>query len=188
LHQHPGEVLLLLELFWYFWLLKTAMEAKAVNLFVSSVLLVLGLSVTSFARVGETMYEAIRRYGNVVRHATIEGEELYSFNKNGFIVIAHFYDGKIDHIMYGKPSGEKLTPEEIDTFLKANNSGRPMEEALRHLWVGKNVSATYSKDGKYWHLNIKTLDYEHQQIAADEAAEKAEKKAEEAEEAALQAF
>jgi hypothetical protein len=88
---------------------------------------------------------------------------------------------------------EKLTLEEINTFLKANNGGRPMKEDLRYLWVGKDVSATYSKDVDYWHLNIKTLDYEHRQIAADEAAEKATEKAtekarQEAEKAKLNGF
>ena len=43
------------------------MAPKVTNLFVSSALL-LGLSVTSFARIGETMDEAVKRYGEVVDH------------------------------------------------------------------------------------------------------------------------
>ena len=39
-----------------------SMAPKVTNLFVSSALL-LGLSVTSFARIGETMDEAVKRYG-----------------------------------------------------------------------------------------------------------------------------
>jgi hypothetical protein len=163
------------------------------NLFVPSIALLLGLSVPSFARIGETMDQAIKRYGPVVHHDTTHGKKLYMFKKNGFVIMAHFHDGKIDHIMYGKETREKLTLEEINTFLKANNGGRPMKEDLRYLWVGKDVSATYSKDVDYWHLNIKTLDYEHRQIAADEAAEKATEKAtekarQEAEKAKLNGF
>jgi hypothetical protein len=41
------------------------MAPKGTNLFVSSLFL-LGLSVTSFARIGETMEEAVQRYGPVV--------------------------------------------------------------------------------------------------------------------------
>ena len=85
-------------------------------------------SVPSFARIGETMDEAVKRYGEVIRHGNIHGEELYSFKKNGFNILAHFHAGKIDRIMYSRESGSKLTDEEIDTFLKANNKGRPMNE------------------------------------------------------------
>jgi hypothetical protein len=59
------------------------MAPKGTNLFVSSLLL-LGLSITSFARIGETMHEAVKRYGEVVRRETIQGREFYSFEKNGF--------------------------------------------------------------------------------------------------------
>jgi hypothetical protein len=58
--------------------------------------------------------------------------------------------------MYSRESGGKLTDEEIDTFLKANNKGRPMNEDLPYIWVGKDVTATYSiwpRD--VWHLDIK---------------------------------
>ena len=71
------------------------MAPKGANLFVSSLLL-LGLSVTSFARIGETMDEAVKRYGEVVRRETIQGREFYSFEKNGFHILAHFHDEKID--------------------------------------------------------------------------------------------
>jgi hypothetical protein len=56
------------------------MAPKVTNLFVSSALL-LALSVTSFARIGETMDEAVKRYGDVVHHGITHGEELYSFKK-----------------------------------------------------------------------------------------------------------
>ena len=59
--------------------------------------------------------------------------------------------------MYSSESGRKLTNEEIDTFLKANNHGRPMNEDLPYIWVGKDAAATYSKWPRdAWHL------YRHQ--------------------------
>ena len=46
--------------------------APKANLFVSSLLL-LGLTVPCFARIGETMDEAVERYGEVIRQGNIHG-------------------------------------------------------------------------------------------------------------------
>lgn len=149
------------------------MASKATNLFVSSILL-LGLTVTSFARIGETMDEAVKRYGRFVRHDTIHGEEFYSFEKSGFHILAHFHDGKIDRILYNSESRPKLTHEEIDTFLKVNNGGHLMNEDLPYLWVGKDASATYSKwPGDAWRLDIKARSFGRRRIVTKKAAEKA---------------
>jgi hypothetical protein len=66
--------------FWYFWLLgkqstipEMSMAPKATNR-VSSVVLLLGLSVTSFACIGETMDEAIMRYGEAIQHETVDNQ------------------------------------------------------------------------------------------------------------------
>jgi hypothetical protein len=143
------------------------------SVFASSVLL-LGFSLTSLARIGETMEEAVKRYGPVVHHDTIQGEKYYSFKKNGFRILAHFHDGKIDHILYNSESRDKLTEEEIDTFLKANNGGRLMNEDLPYVWVGKDVAATYSKWPRHaWHLDIKARAFGRRRIVAKKAAEKA---------------
>ena len=119
------------------------------------------------------MEEAVKRYGEVVRRETIQGQEFYLFEKNGFHILAHFHDGKIDRILYNRESGEKLTHEEIDTFLKANNGGRLMNEDLPYLWVGKERSATYSKWGDAWRLDIKARTFGHRTIVANKATEKA---------------
>jgi hypothetical protein len=143
------------------------------SLFVSGALF-LALTVTSFARIGETMTEAVKRYGKVVGHDTIHGETFYSFEKNGFHVLVHFHDRTIDRILYRQESGRKLTHEEIDTFLKANNGGRLMNEDLPYLWVGKDASATYSKwPGAAWHLDIKARTYGHRRVVPKKAEEKA---------------
>jgi hypothetical protein len=150
-----------------------SMAPKVTNLFVSSALL-LGLSVTSFARIGETMDEAVNRYGDVVHHGIAHGENLYSFKKNGFNILAHFHEGKIDRIMYSSESGRKLTDEEIDTFLKANNHGRPMNEDLPYIWVGKDAAATYSKWPRdTWHLDVKARTFGRKGIVTKKPTEKA---------------
>ena len=100
------------------------------NLFASSVML-LSLGLPALARIGETMDEAVKRYGRVIRHESIHGAEVYSFEKNGFHILAHFHNGKIDRIVYKSEAGRKLTHEEIDTFLKANNHGHLMNEEAK---------------------------------------------------------
>ena len=130
------------------------MAPKATNQFVSSVFFLLGLSATTFARIGETMDEAIMRYGEAVQHEIVHSKEYYLFNQNGFNILAHFTEGKIDVIAYGKESGEQLTSEEINTFLKANNGDQPMKKQGPNAWVGNNVIAMYHKEGAAWHLAI----------------------------------
>jgi len=143
------------------------------SLFVSGALF-LALTVTSFARIGETMAEAVKRYGKVVGHDTIHGEQFYSFEKNGFHILVHFHHGKIDRIMYNSGSRAKLTHEEIDTFLRANNGGRLMNEDLPYLWVGKDASATYSKwPGAAWRLDIKARTYGQRRTVPKKEEEKA---------------
>ena len=94
--------------------------------------------------------------------------------KNGFNILAHFHEGKIDRIMYSSESGRKLTDEEIDTFLKANNHGRPMNEDLPYIWVGKDAAATYSKWPRdTWHLDIKARTFGRKRIVAKKPTEKA---------------
>jgi hypothetical protein len=51
---------------------KTISMAPKANLFVSSLLL-LELTVPCFARIGETMDEAVERYGEVIRQGNIYG-------------------------------------------------------------------------------------------------------------------
>ena len=51
------------------------MAPKAKYLFVSGLLLLAGLTAPSFGRIGETMDEAVKRYGEVIRHGNIHGEE-----------------------------------------------------------------------------------------------------------------
>ena len=127
------------------------------------------------------MDQAVSRYGPVVRHDTIQGEELYLFTKDRFVIMAHFYDGKIDSIYYSKESREKLDKEEVDTFLKANNGGRMMEELAPNTWTTKNdTSASLNKLGGFWHLDIKSIEYQQRSWDAYAAEEKAAADAEKA--------
>jgi hypothetical protein len=149
------------------------------RLFVSSIAFLLGLTAPSFARIGETMDQAVKRYGRVLYHKT-DGEEFYGFHKSGLIVMAHFADGKIDCITYAKaPNGkQKLTPTEIKTLLKANNDGRAMKELGPDGWSGDNglLAASEQSEEGMWVLAF---------VRPDNNATETEKKAEEK---ALQGF
>jgi hypothetical protein len=94
------------------------------------------------------------RYGEAVQHEIVHSKEYYLFNQNGFNILTHFTGGKIDVIAYGKESGEQLTSEEINTFLKANNGDQPMKKQGPNAWVGNNVIAMYHKEGAAWRLPI----------------------------------
>jgi hypothetical protein len=77
----------------------------------------------------------------------VDGKEYYLFNQNGFNILAHFNEGKIDVIGYGKESGEQLTSEEINTFLKANNGDQSMKKQGPNAWVGNNIDCPVSQRG-----------------------------------------
>src|SRR5215510_8115291 len=96
------------------------------SIYVASIVL-LSLSVPSLSRIGETMDQAVKRYGRVVSHENIHGAEVYSFEKNGFHILANFHSGKIDRIVYNSYLRQILTDEEIATFLKANIQWSPNE-------------------------------------------------------------
>ena len=103
------------------------------------------------------MDEAVKRYGEVLHRDTVEGEEIYGFIKNGFLIIAHFREGKIDVISYAKgPDGkQKLTPSEINTFLKVNNNGRLRKKEGSNAWSGKNGTvAGFAQEDGMWILAI----------------------------------
>jgi hypothetical protein len=65
--------------------------------------------------------------------------------------LAHFTEGKIDVIAYGKESGEQLTSGEINTFLKANNGNQPMKKQGPNAWGGGgwSRSGSVSYTGRY---------------------------------------
>ncbi len=74
------------------------------------------------ARIGETLDQCVARYGK----ATDVGEGFYSFEKDGFLVGATLFKGKVDFITFEKPGPPPvaLTPEEIQTVLKNDGGGR----------------------------------------------------------------
>src|SRR5208337_3168753 len=90
-------------------------------------LLLLGVADICRARIGDTLEEAIERYGKPVRKAS--ADEFAMFKEASYYLTAHFHDGKTDAITYVKAGSESSTKgafsdDEIETLLKINGSGQ----------------------------------------------------------------
>ena len=95
-------------------------------------LLLLGVADICRARIGDTLEEAIERYGKPVRKAS--ADEFAMFKEASYYLTAHFHDGKTDAITYVKAGSESSTKgafsdDEIETLLKINGSGQTWERS-----------------------------------------------------------
>jgi NAD(P)-dependent dehydrogenase (short-subunit alcohol dehydrogenase family) len=102
---------------------------------VSSALISLALCHLSSARIGETLDQVVKRYGHCLRTLKADNGLVYKlFNKSGFKILVHFYEGKVDEISYGKDTD--IFDDELKALMQDNAPGR---------WVGSGWPA-YS-----WH-------------------------------------
>src|SRR5271169_4809652 len=95
-------------------------------------LLLLGVANICQARIGETLEEAIERYGKPVHKAS--ADEFAMFKEASYYITAHFHDGKTDAITYVKARSESSTEgafsdDEIEMLLKINGSGQTWERS-----------------------------------------------------------
>jgi hypothetical protein len=96
------------------------------------VLFLLGVANISQARIGDTLQEAIERYGKVVNKAP--GDEFVMFKGASYYITAHLHDDKTDAITYAKTGSESSTKgafsdEEIETLLRINGNGQPWDRS-----------------------------------------------------------
>jgi hypothetical protein len=110
------------------------MTARFSHLSRSSTLLLLLLGVANIcqARIGDTLEEAIERYGKPVHKAS--ADEFAMFKEASYYITAHFHDGKTDAITYVKAGSESSTEgafsdDEIEMLLKINGSGQTWERS-----------------------------------------------------------
>jgi hypothetical protein len=132
------------------------------------------------ARIGETLEQAIKRYGEPI---TLENARGWScFQKGDFQVNVQFYQGKIDKIEYLKWNARQvveMSEVEARNFLKANYNG-PWTTVARNEWSAPNLLALqnyqiipedWSKS--YYRLLITTTDAAQRyfdKVAAQETA------------------
>jgi len=95
-------------------------------------LLLLGVANICQARIGDTLEEAIERYGKPVHKAS--ANEFAMFKEPSYYITAHFHDGKTDAITYVKAGSESSTKgafsdDEIEMLLKINGNGQTWERS-----------------------------------------------------------
>jgi hypothetical protein len=129
------------------------------------VLFLLGVANISQARIGDTLQEAIERYGKIVNKAP--GDEFVMFKEASYYITAHLHEDKTDAITYAKTGFESSTKgafsdEEIETLLRINGNGQPWDrsrtKAGLYEWKTEDgkLQAVYS-ESKF--LVITTADY-----------------------------
>jgi hypothetical protein len=114
----------------------------------------LGVANICQARIGDTMKEAIERYGKPVHKAS--ADEFAMFKEASYYITAHFHDAKTDAITYVKTGSEASTKgafsdDEIQMLLKSNGNGQTWErskaKAGLHEWKteDRKLQAVYSE-------------------------------------------
>jgi hypothetical protein len=95
-------------------------------------LLLLGVTNICQARIGDTLEEAIERYGKPLHKAS--ADEFAMFKEVSYYITAHFRDDKTDAITYVKVGFESSTKgafsdDEIEMLLKINGNGQTWERS-----------------------------------------------------------
>jgi len=95
-------------------------------------LLLLGVTNICQARIGDTLEEAIERYGKPLHKAS--ADEFAMFKEVSYYITAHFRDDKTDAITYVKVGSESSTKgafsdDEIEMLLKINGNGQTWERS-----------------------------------------------------------
>ena len=95
-------------------------------------LFLLGVANTCQARIGDTLEEAIQRYGKVVNKAS--AGEFAMFKEASYYVTAHFHDNRTDAITYvktasGTSSKGAFSDPEIEMLLRINGNGQTWERS-----------------------------------------------------------
>ena len=97
-----------------------------------SILLFLEAANICQARIGDTLEEAIQRYGKVMSKAS--AEEFAMFKEASYYITAHFHDDRTDAITYVKAGSESSTKgsfsdDEIEMLLRINGNGQTWERS-----------------------------------------------------------
>jgi hypothetical protein len=99
------------------------------------------------ARIGDTLEEAIKRYGKVVKKES--ADQFAMFKEASYYITAHFHDDKTDAITYVKrtsatSSKGAFSDREIEMLLRLNGNGQTWERSKAKAGVYK----WKSEDGK----------------------------------------
>jgi len=137
--------------------------------------LLLAISTSAVARIGETPKECEKRYGP--RASSSDEGDL--FEKGEFVILITFFEGKADRIAYGKKKDKRgqhgeFSDNEIEQLLKANSGGRewkktPTSPRSQWLTVDEELIAGYG--GPPYSLVIFTKAYSKRSSAESKEKE-----------------
>jgi hypothetical protein len=97
-----------------------ARKTSSISLLIAVSGLVLGHPAE--AGIGDTLGQVSTRYGRCLKTVTAENGMVYRlFSKNGFRILIHFYDHKVDEISYDK--GADIFDDELKVLLQDNAPG-----------------------------------------------------------------
>ena len=101
----------------------------------------------AFARLGETEAKCVERYG--VAAEGFEQKDTKLFYKSDFVITTHFFDGKVDCIIYSKEKKDDARPDgfsdtEISELLKINGGSEWESHSTNPL-----IKTWLSKDGLF---------------------------------------
>jgi hypothetical protein len=135
------------------------------------------LSSTGWTRIGETLEDCIKRYGQPVGEGplnqSVDHSEAvnYGFSKSGLICLITFYEGKAVEIWFTREDAQRpIIGRAAEILLTANGGGLDWEEqqdeqSLLKAWKTKDGSmlaeVTRSSDveGSRWSLGIYTAEW-----------------------------
>lgn len=148
------------------------------------------LSLSAYARIGETMDEAIKRYGPVTHEIDMGSRHWYCFRFKGFVVNAVFNDGKIVEIEYLRDPANmprleavstftELSENEIINFLKANSTEEWQTVGI-HEYQTSDLKAYYSymtaiPNPMHWYYHVIIMTNGQLQYINDEKKQKEDK-------------
>jgi hypothetical protein len=87
-----------------------------------SVILWLAWCQPSTARIGDTLDQVFKRYGRCLKTVKANNGRVYKlFDKNGFKILVHFYENKVDEISYSKDTD--IFDDELKALMQDNARG-----------------------------------------------------------------
>ncbi len=132
------------------------------------------LSVSSWARLGETLDQLKGRYGMAIRQlvlpasTSVSGDDRFLFRKTGFEINVVVLQGVSAKEIFHKSNGEDLQPEEVQTLLAANAQAQIWKPLDAVTWQRADGAQAVLKSNKY--LTVQTKASVEMEAAAVQAA------------------
>jgi hypothetical protein len=143
-----------------------------------TLMLVILLTGSCFARIGETKETCIARYGPALKDAIDEDKDAYTVHqKAGFKIVINYWKGKAASIGFIKAEKDELdrsveiSEEEIQLILRNNNQGKDWKKVplvwLDKKWEIDSSNAIYHFESRMLYLITKEYELEREKRKAE---------------------